>query len=251
MPDIASPIRVFLSYSLDNELHQQNILKLAQRLRNDGIDAWIDQFTPFPAEGWPRWMEQQIAQAQFVVIIVTETYARRFGGKEPAGAGAGATWEGLIVTQKLYEANGRNDKFVPAIFAPGDKAYIPTPLRQFSYYKLFDNDGYDLLFRHLTGQAAITPLAVGPLRAMPGTTGVTPSEIAAQQTPAPLPSLEVYKHVAARSTLPRLPYGFFGREDELRIVSKSLLPNARSWGILIDGPGGIGKTALAIRPYGV
>lgn len=48
------------------------------------------------------------------------------------------------------------------------------------------------------------------------------------------------------STVPRQPY-FFGRERELAVIAEALLPESRSWGALIDGPGGIGKTALAIR----
>jgi nucleoside phosphorylase/tetratricopeptide (TPR) repeat protein len=50
----------------------------------------------------------------------------------------------------------------------------------------------------------------------------------------------------ARSTLPPLPY-FFGRKKELDIIAEAISPEARTWGALIDGPGGIGKTALAIR----
>lgn len=49
-----------------------------------------------------------------------------------------------------------------------------------------------------------------------------------------------------RSTLPNQPY-FFGREDELKKIAEAISPEARTWGALIDGPGGIGKTALAIR----
>jgi tetratricopeptide (TPR) repeat protein len=48
------------------------------------------------------------------------------------------------------------------------------------------------------------------------------------------------------SNLPRLPF-FFGREAELEQIADALAPDARGWGMLIDGPGGIGKTALAIR----
>ncbi|MBK9927299.1 MAG: DUF4062 domain-containing protein [Anaerolineales bacterium] len=48
------------------------------------------------------------------------------------------------------------------------------------------------------------------------------------------------------STLPNQPY-FFGREKELREIEEALSPESRTWGALIDGPGGIGKTALAIR----
>ena len=48
------------------------------------------------------------------------------------------------------------------------------------------------------------------------------------------------------NNLPRLQY-FFGRETELKKIADALAPEARGWGALIDGPGGIGKTALAIR----
>jgi tetratricopeptide (TPR) repeat protein/AAA+ ATPase superfamily predicted ATPase len=48
------------------------------------------------------------------------------------------------------------------------------------------------------------------------------------------------------NTLP--PEGFFvGREKELEIILSALSPDSRTWGALIDGPGGIGKTALAIH----
>jgi tetratricopeptide (TPR) repeat protein len=40
---------------------------------------------------------------------------------------------------------------------------------------------------------------------------------------------------------------FFGREGELAKIAEALDPDSRGWGVLIDGPGGIGKTALAIE----
>jgi tetratricopeptide (TPR) repeat protein len=49
-----------------------------------------------------------------------------------------------------------------------------------------------------------------------------------------------------RNTLP--PEGFFiGRDKEREIIQSSLSSESRTWGALIDGPGGIGKTALAIK----
>ena len=51
---------------------------------------------------------------------------------------------------------------------------------------------------------------------------------------------------AVASSLPAQPY-FFGREKELATIREAISPKARTWGALIDGPGGIGKTALAIH----
>lgn len=47
-------------------------------------------------------------------------------------------------------------------------------------------------------------------------------------------------------SIPHQPY-FFGRKKELEIIAGAICPEARTWGALIDGPGGIGKTALAIK----
>ena len=53
-------------------------------------------------------------------------------------------------------------------------------------------------------------------------------------------------HQLLKNTLP--PEGFFiGREKEREIIQSALSPESRTWGALIDGPGGIGKTALAIK----
>lgn len=57
---------------------------------------------------------------------------------------------------------------------------------------------------------------------------------------------ESRSHESIPSSIPSQPY-FFGRERELAIIAEAISPDARTWGALIDGPGGIGKTALAIR----
>ncbi len=48
------------------------------------------------------------------------------------------------------------------------------------------------------------------------------------------------------NNLPRLQ-PFFGREEELKQIRDALDPENRTWGALIDGPGGMGKTSLAVR----
>jgi tetratricopeptide (TPR) repeat protein len=53
-------------------------------------------------------------------------------------------------------------------------------------------------------------------------------------------------HTSIPNNLPRLQ-PFFGREAELAQIREALDPDNRTWGALIDGPGGMGKTSLAVR----
>ncbi len=48
------------------------------------------------------------------------------------------------------------------------------------------------------------------------------------------------------NNLPRLQ-PFFRRTEELKQIAEALDPESRTWGALIDGPGGMGKTSLAVR----
>jgi hypothetical protein len=51
---MASPA-VFISYSHDSPEHEAEVLALANRLREDGNDAVLDQYLSFPPEGWDLW----------------------------------------------------------------------------------------------------------------------------------------------------------------------------------------------------
>lgn len=75
-------MRVFISYSHDSPEHLDRVWDLCERLRTDGIDCRIDQHEFCPVEGWPRWCRNQIQEADFVLMACTETYNRRYVGKE-------------------------------------------------------------------------------------------------------------------------------------------------------------------------
>jgi nucleoside phosphorylase len=144
--------RVFISYSHDSDEHRVNILDLADRLRASGILCHIDQYELNPPEKWPQWMLNQVEESDFVLIVCTEQYDRRFRGKEESGKGKGVTWEGGIITQELYDSQGQNNKFIPIILHSEDVNFIPITLRGTQNYRLYKSDGYDLLYRRLTNQ---------------------------------------------------------------------------------------------------
>ena len=129
MSSESKPPRVFISYSHDSPAHEELVLALANRLRGDGIDAVIDQYETGPPEGWNRWMRHQIAQADFVLTICTESYRRRAEGNEEPGRGSGANREGLFIDQQIYEDGGKNHKFIAVVLRATDTEFIPDFLR--------------------------------------------------------------------------------------------------------------------------
>lgn len=64
--------------------------------------------------------------------------------------------------------------------------------------------------------------------------------------PVPTAAANTAASFVPHSTLPsRRP--FFGRAKELADVAKFLHPDHQGWGVVLDGPGGMGKTALALE----
>lgn len=160
------PPRVFISYSHDSASHKRRVLNLANRLRSEGIDAILDQYESNPREGWTLWMEKQIRDADFVIVVCSPTYHRRVMKEEVPGTGLGACWEAHIIYQYLFDDGSTNWKFLPAVFAGAGVADIPRPLRAFARYDLGTEKGYKALYCQITGQRAIAKPPLGVIRAV-------------------------------------------------------------------------------------
>ena len=87
------PPIVFISYSHDSPEHADRVLELSDHLRADGIDCILDQYEVSSPEGFPRWMDRHIRDADFVLMICTQTYSRRVMGEEEPGKGHGVAWK--------------------------------------------------------------------------------------------------------------------------------------------------------------
>ena len=138
-----NPPKVLISYSHDSPEHAQHVLELANRLREDGIDCTIDQYVVPPAEGWPRWMDKQIRDSDFVVMVCTETYYERIMGEAEPGKGLGVRWEGRLIYQAIYRAESMNAKFIPILFEAGDSSHIPGPVGDAGFYLVQTERGYE------------------------------------------------------------------------------------------------------------
>jgi len=168
LPEEPSPQKksrvIFLSYSNESAQHTEKVLGLSERLRKSGFDTRLDLYVNgSPEEGWLRWMGNQLDEADRVLLICTETYHRRFWGREEPGRGKGAGWESTLIAQEVYELGSKTKKFVPVLFDESQEDFIPEPLAQHSHYLVSSEEGYKALRDALSDKGGIEPGEIGPL----------------------------------------------------------------------------------------
>jgi hypothetical protein len=232
----AKPPRVFISYSHDSEAHRDRVLALADKLRGDGIDAFIDQYEPHPPEGWPALCETELKKADFVLLVCTEIYLHRWNGDESPGIGHGVRWEVRWIRQHLFDSGSATAKLVPVLFADGVDAHVPTMVRGATIQHVDTDEGYDAVYRVLTGQHDTPAPPLGTLRPLPPPTR-GPVNRAPPSAPPPGPAdLRAGDIVGRRPQLDRLAELIFPKIGRRRPV-------------VISGMPGVGKSYLADRFY--
>src|SRR6266571_3853112 len=235
------PPTVFISYSHDSPEHADRVLALSDHLRIDGINCVLDQYEDSPPEGFPRWMDRQIQEADFVLMICTPTYYRRVMGKEEPGTGHGVLWESTLIYQYIYNAGTLNTQFIPVLLEGANIADIPTPLQSATHYRLSIDAGYEELYRRLTHQPRTLKPILGTLRAL-SPRERTQDFVAQQPDNHPFEVIENVPYA-------RNPY-FTGRDTILQNLHEALSRDsatALTQGYAISGLGGIGKTQTAVE----
>jgi hypothetical protein len=207
MTEPYSAPKLLISYSHDSPEHMARVLALSDRLRAEGVDSQLDQYETSPPEGWPRWTLNQIEWADFVLVVCTATYNRRFRGMEEKGKGRGVTWEGAVLTQDLYDAAAHNTKFIPVVLSEEDAAHIPLMLRGATFYVLNTEDGHEALYRHLTSQPRTQKPGLGKLRPLPQRTHHTPGDGRTWPAAAVAPLPEQGDEEGARASSGRSAFG--------------------------------------------
>ncbi len=150
-----TPPKVFISYAHDGRELADAVLELSNYFRLQGIDCEIDQYEEAPPQGWPMWMASQIENADYVLILASETYYKRSKDflKDPTN-GLGARWETSHIIQKLYENVFNNTKYIPIYLTEESKIYILDSLSPYTHYDVSNEESKKKLARRLLG---ITP----------------------------------------------------------------------------------------------
>lgn len=125
--------KVFISYAWENDELKDWVKNLAIELRNNGIDAKLDQWEVVPGDQMPHFMEKSVRENDYVVIICSPKYKQKSENRI-----GGVGYEGDIMTAEVLQ-NSNNRKFIP-ILQSGDKDIsIPSWLRG-KYFIDLSND---------------------------------------------------------------------------------------------------------------
>jgi len=156
--NVENVIPAFVSYSWDSEDHKSWVHAFATRLREDGIDAIIDQtHLPLGARG-PKFMERSVRESECVLVVCTEEYKRRFDNRD-----GGAGYEANIITGEIISDIGEN-KFIPVLRSGDWKTSVPTALSGIRGVDLRQDsdEEYRSLVRRLYGTPVIPQVGRRP-----------------------------------------------------------------------------------------
>ena len=189
-------VKVFVSYSHDplsvdavvekrerdrlRALHRAHALDLAEYLRRHGIDGRIDQYREDdPPESWPQWMERQIVECDYVLMVCTPSYfhyvTQEADDSEGSEKGLGSRFEGRIIYGYLTKKPTAR-KFIPIFFGPRQPKYIPHVIAQSASYQILFPLDMDMpeqrdlwrLYAKLTGQLTSERTPIGKQRELQG-----------------------------------------------------------------------------------
>ena len=162
--------RVYISYTWRTPGNKERVVKLADRLRAQGIDSRIDLYYAesrhgfLPPEGcpgdsrpaWMIWQESEIKAADRVLIVCSpEYYESAEFPDDPAGKFSGTWYDVHFMKQDLAAGKAAQSKFIPVGYGPyGQNAHLVLPfLKGSTYYDLSPSAqpfGLDDLFRRFT-----------------------------------------------------------------------------------------------------
>ncbi len=145
------PPKVFISYSWTSEEHTEWVGDLGERLRSDGIDVILDQWSLEDGQDVNAFMEQMVHDPTIkrVIIISDAQYAAK-ADERKGGVGT----ETQIISKKVYDSVDQN-KFVPLLRERDEdgKACLPIFLESRKYIDFSDPDteeaAYDQLIRNI------------------------------------------------------------------------------------------------------
>ena len=155
--DMINP-KAFVSYSWDDDPHKDWVAELATDLRKDGVETILDQWHAVPGDQLPEFMEREIRENDYVLIICTPNY--RLKSDERKG---GVGYEGDIMTAEVHTQRNHR-KFIPILASGTWQDSAPSWLKGKYYIDLSTADRRRKNYSDLTATLLGTRSEAPPLR---------------------------------------------------------------------------------------
>lgn len=221
-------VRYFLSYAHDDDKLPEKLLRELDKelgaCKDFTFERWQDTDI-LPGEKWHEEIQKAARECDFGLLLVSPAFLRsKYIGEHELPMFVNGEKPCIPVGLCRIDFQNHDTKGLEE-----SQVYLhSTPRGKTSKYFAECSGNAASAFAHglfnkIT--ARLKKLQVRPTFALP------------PERPAPVKTV---------NNLPRL-MSFYGRTRELEIIAKALLPQTRTWGVLIDGPGGIGKTSLAVK----
>jgi tetratricopeptide (TPR) repeat protein len=209
----------------------------------------IDFFISYTGkdQSWAEWIAWQLEEAGYKTLI--QAWDFKSGGVFPADMHRALQQSARVIAVLTpdYMASAFCQPEWQAAFAndpTGEKGILVcVRVSDFKPDGLLRGRTYiDLVGKNATTAAAFLLERLKQGRAKPTTQPIHPPASASPAYPESSGGLAT----PVPHYLPRLDH-FHGREKELAQIHDALRPEKRTWGALIAGPGGMGKTSLAVQ----
>ena len=148
--------KVFISYSHDSSEHRRWVSELGAKLRDNGVDAILDQWDLGPGADVTQFMERGIIDSDRVLVICTDQYVRKANTAE-----GGVGYERMIVTAQLVQDLG-TDKFIPVIRQASGQEKTPAFLGTRVYIDFRNSSEFESEFDKLVHELHRVPVVEKP-----------------------------------------------------------------------------------------
>jgi len=153
---------VFISYAQESAEHVGLVTDFWLFLRANGVDASLDVDAAQRPQDWPLWMQRQVRDSDYVLLIASAAYKQRADGDADPGEGRGVQWEARLIREESYRDQPAGvAKFLPVVLPGHTVDQIPTwcgPVTH-THYEVsgFTPVGAEALLRYVHDQPRVAP----------------------------------------------------------------------------------------------
>lgn len=189
--------KAFISYSWDSDDHKEWVAELASRLRDDGVETILDQWHAVPGDQLPEFMEREIRNNDFVLIVCTPPYREKSDERK-----GGVGYEGDIMTAEVFSKSNHR-KYIPILAVGSWKEAAPSWLKGKYFVDLSVADNFEQQYQDLLTTILGERVQPPPVKPKKGGTTIDQSETPSQDEAKSEP-IKIMGVIVDEVTEPRL-----------------------------------------------